>query len=268
MKEKNAKDTIRKSYGRIAKTGESCCDLKGLTKETEMNKNLASACCSEEIQDAVSEADMGLGCGNPTAIAELKENEIVLDIGAGGGIDCFLASKKVGKDGKVIGVDVTPEMVEKANGTAGKYGYENVEFKLGEIENLPIDDNSIDVVISNCVINLSLNKAKVFQEIFRVLKPGGRIAISDIGLLRELPQELKESEEAYVSCIGGALLVDEYQSIVKKVGFQDVRVSVKGSSFCSTSDTGDPFGRDVSEEIEKGDFDPSNIAAVYVEGKK
>jgi len=169
-------------------------------------------------------ANLGLGCGNPVAIASLKEGETVLDLGSGGGFDCFLAANAVGPKGKVIGVDMTPEMIALARENAEKGGYENVEFRLGEIENLPVADSSVDIIISNCVINLSPEKKKVFAEAFRALKPGGRIMVSDIVLLKELPDEIRNSVEAYISCIAGATLKDEYIGHIKAAGLEDIEI--------------------------------------------
>jgi len=180
---------------------------------------------SEDEMTAVPEgANLGLGCGNPTAMASLKEGETVLDLGAGAGFDCFLAANKVGKRGKVIGVDMTPEMIDKARANARKGKYTNVEFRLGEIENLPAADNSVDVIISNCVINLSPNKKRVFEEAFRVLSPKGRLMVSDIVLLRELPESIRENVEAYAGCISGAEIKDKYIELIQKAGFQEVRI--------------------------------------------
>ena len=169
-------------------------------------------------------ADLGLGCGNPTALASLKEGETVLDLGSGGGIDCFLASSKVGQNGRVIGVDMTPEMIERARENASKGNYRNVDFRLGEIEHLPVADNSVDVVISNCVINLSLDKAQVFKEAYRVLRSGGRVMVSDIVLLKELPDAIKSSVIAYTGCIAGASRKEDYLATVASAAFQDVEV--------------------------------------------
>jgi len=180
---------------------------------------------SEAEMTAVPEgANLGLGCGNPTAMASLKEGERVLDLGAGAGFDCFLAANKVGKEGKVIGVDMTPEMIDKARANAKKGKYTNVEFRLGEIENLPAPDNSVDVVISNCVINLSPNKKRVFEEAFRVLSPKGRLMVSDIVLLKKLPESIRKNVEAYSSCISGAEIKDKYIELIRKAGFQGVKI--------------------------------------------
>ena len=179
---------------------------------------------AEELASIPEEARMGLGCGNPTALASLKEGEVVLDLGAGGGIDCFLASVAVGKDGKVIGVDMTPEMVSAARANAQKGGYENTDFRLGEIEHLPVADNSVDVVISNCVINLSPDKAQVFREGHRVLKPGGRVMVSDIVVNGDLPKHVRESMAAWAGCVAGASRKEEYLDTIRAAGFDDVEV--------------------------------------------
>jgi ubiquinone/menaquinone biosynthesis C-methylase UbiE len=188
---------------------------------------------------------MGLGCGNPPAIASLQSGETVLDLGSGGGFDCFLAAKAVGERGHVIGVDMTPEMISKAQANAKKAGFGNVEFRLGEIENLPVTDNSVDVIISNCVINLSPEKKKVFKESFRTLKRGGRLAISDIVATAQLPDEVKNNLELYTGCVSGASPIDELKSTLKEIGFTDIRIKpIDGSKelireWTSDSDIGD-----------------------------
>ena len=179
---------------------------------------------AEELQAIPEEARMGLGCGNPTALASLKEGEVVLDLGAGGGIDCFLAAVAVGKTGKAIGVDMTPEMLHRARDNARNGGYDNVEFRLGEIENLPVADNTVDAVISNCVINLSPEKARVFEEAYRVLKPGGRVMVSDIVLTRELPEDVRDSLAAYAGCVAGASMKADYLATIANAGFRNVEV--------------------------------------------
>jgi SAM-dependent methyltransferase len=214
---------------------------------------------TEEELEAVPEgANLGLGCGNPVALASLKEGEIVLDLGAGAGFDCFLAASKVGDRGRVIGVDMTPEMVERGRENAGKGNYSNVEFRLGEIENLPVADDSVDIVISNCVINLSPDKRRVFTEAFRVLKPGGRMMISDIVLLKELPDFMKNSIEAYIGCLSGAILKDEYLRIIKAAGFQDVLI-MDETSFPIKSMADDPAARGIIESLK---ILPENIKEI------
>jgi SAM-dependent methyltransferase len=178
----------------------------------------------EDLEHIPEETIMGLGCGNPTAIAELKAGEVVLDLGSGAGVDVFLAANKVGPTGRVIGVDMTEEMVDKAKSIARDHGYHNVEFRLGEIEKLPVEDKSVDAVISNCVINLSPDKSKVFQEAYRVLKLGGRVTVSDIVSEGKLPAEIRNNLDAWACCIGGALEQQEYLREIKEAGFEDVQV--------------------------------------------
>ena len=180
---------------------------------------------SKEEMDKVPEgSNLGLGCGNPVALASIKKGEIILDLGSGAGFDCFLAADKVGPEGKVIGVDMTPQMIEKAVDNARKGGYKNIEFRLGEIEDLPVEDSSIDLIISNCVVNLSPDKDKVFKEAYRVLKPGGRIMVSDVVLTQELPGYIKNNTSAYVSCISGAIIKESYLKIIEKTGFKNIKV--------------------------------------------
>jgi arsenite methyltransferase len=185
---------------------------------------MAAGYTEEELQSIPESAGMGLGCGNPTALASLSEGEVVVDLGAGGGIDCFIAAHTVGTYGKVIGVDMTPDMVSMARANAQRGGYENVDFRLGEIEHLPVADGSADAVISNCVINLSPDKPQVFREAFRVLKIGGRVMVSDMVLRGELPEDIKDSIAAYTGCIAGAIPVEEYLAIITAAGFSDAEV--------------------------------------------
>ena len=219
MKEKEIKKIVREGYAKIAKKGPCCCQTN---LATDVGKKIGYK--DEDLNSVPAGSDLGLGCGNPIALASLKEGETVLDLGCGAGFDCFLAANKVGRAGSVIGVDMTPEMIDKARENAKKGNYENVEFRLGEIENIPAADNSVDAVISNCVINLSPHKGRVFEEAFRVLKPGGRLMVSDMVLLKELPDFIKKSEVAYIGCIAGAVMKETYLKIVKEAGFQDVRV--------------------------------------------
>ncbi len=227
MKEEKIKEFVKDRYGKIAKKGSSCCESAiPCCGETDMASAISQKIgySEEELKSIPEGANLGLGCGNPIALASLKEGETVLDLGAGAGFDCFLAANQVGPTGRVIGVDMTPEMVGKARENAKKGDYTNVEFKLGEIENLPVDNDSVDIIISNCVINLSPDKPKVFEEAFRVLRPGGRLMVSDIVLLKELPDFIKESIDAYVSCVSGALLKKDYITAIKNAGFQDVYI--------------------------------------------
>lgn len=211
---------------------------------------------------------MALSCGNPIALASLKKGEVVLDLGSGAGFDCFLAANNVGPNGEVIGVDMTLEMVKKSRDIAKKNSVQNVEFRLGEIENLPIEDSFVDVVISNCVINLSADKQGVLKEIYRVLKPNGRIAISDIALLKEFPKEIKQSIEAYVGCVGGAILVDVYKKIVEDSGLKDVKVSVKGFASFINLNTKGAIGRAILDGLAEGESLEDYVISVYVEGHK
>lgn len=222
MNAENIKREVRKSYGEIAEKDGSCCGPSACCGN---GKSVEFGYSPEELARLPQGADLGLGCGNPTAMAGLKKGETVLDLGSGAGIDCFLAGKAVGEGGWVIGVDMTEPMIEKARANAQKTGVTNVEFRLGEIEHLPVDDNSVDVVISNCVINLSPDKPAVFREMFRALKPGGRFAVSDIVTKKQLPEFVLRSIEAYAACIAGAVTKDEYLDGLKAAGFVNVRVT-------------------------------------------
>lgn len=215
MKDEEIKKIVKKRYKQSIEN-KKCCNCSSFN-EKDIAKNIGY---SEKELKLVPEANLGLGCGNPTALGEIKQGEVVLDLGSGAGIDCFLAAKKVGNSGKVIGVDMTEEMVNKSKKLAEKYGFNNVEFRLGEIDDLPIKDNSIDVIISNCVINLAPDKLKVFKEAYRVLKKDGRMYISDIVLLEQLSERQRNDEDLIAGCVGGALLKDDYLSIVKNAGFK------------------------------------------------
>ena len=257
---------VREAYGEIAQGQKGCgCDTCGPDTKT-FAKSIGYS--EDELKTAPDESNLALGCGNPTALASLKANEVVLDLGSGAGFDCFLAAAKVRPKGKVIGVDMTPEMIEKAEENARKNRIENVEFRLGEIENLPVEDNSVDVVISNCVVNLSENKPKVFREVYRVLKPHGRIAISDIALLKELPKKIQESIRAYVGCVAGGMLIDEYKKIVEAAGLKGVKVTVKGSSSCIDPNTKDPIGKAFLNGLEEEESLAEYAVSIYVEGHK
>lgn len=275
MEEKEINKIVRESYAKIATQDNisccgpinSCCGPTNLAEE--VSKKIGYS--NEEIKAVPEGANLGLGCGNPIALASLKEGEIVLDLGSGAGFDAFLAAQKVGENGRVIGVDMTPEMIKKARENAKKGNYKNVEFRLGEIEKLPADDNTIDVVISNCVINLSPDKKNVFKEAFRVLKPGGRLMISDIVLLKELPDFIKDSVEAYTGCISGAILKVEYIKIIKETGFQDVKI-VDEATVSLDFWTYDPIAQTATENLkispEKAKEALSSIASVKVKGVK
>ena len=227
MKKEQIKKVVREGYAKIAKQDSSCClPVNSCCGGTNLAQNISKSIgyTEEELKAVPVGANLGLGCGNPVTLASLKEGETVLDLGSGAGFDCFLAADKVGKSGKVIGIDMTPEMIERARENARKGNYTNVEFRLGEIENLPAADNSVDIVISNCVINLAPDKKGVFTEAFRVLKPGGRLMISDMVLLKELPDFIKNSIEAYIGCLSGAVKRDEYIEAIRAAGFQEVSI--------------------------------------------
>ncbi|MDD5436281.1 MAG: arsenite methyltransferase [Candidatus Omnitrophica bacterium] len=226
MKDRKIKKIVKEKYAKVASQNVSCCLTDSCCGSASSVKNISKTVgYSDTDIDIVPEgANLGLGCGNPVAIASLREGDVVLDLGSGAGFDAFLASPKVGKTGRVIGVDMTPEMIEKARKNAGKGKYTNVEFRLGEIEKLPVEDASIDVIISNCVINLSPEKQRVFKEAFRVLKPGGRLMVSDLVLVKDLPDIIKGSVEAYVGCLAGAIKKDEYLRFIKLAGFKEVKV--------------------------------------------
>ncbi|HVP36028.1 MAG TPA: arsenite methyltransferase [Terriglobales bacterium] len=225
MKEEKIKKAVREGYAKIAKKEASCCSpLKSCCGSTSESIGKSIGYSDEELKGVPEGANLGLGCGNPVAMASLKQGETVVDLGSGPGLDCFLAANKVGKTGKVIGVDMTPEMIEKARENARKGKYNNVEFRLGEIENLPVADNFANTIISNCVINLVPDKKRVFKETFRILKPGGRLMISDLVLLKELPDFIKNSVEAYIGCLSGAIMKDDYLNAIKEAGFKEVKI--------------------------------------------
>lgn len=258
MKQDEIRKALMEGYSKI---GGVCCG----------HENFGSGCAdarqeiskhkgySEREMETVPEgANLGLGCGNPTALASLKEGEVVLDLGSGAGFDCFLAADKVGESGKVIGVDMTPEMIDKARENAKKGNYSNVEFRLGEIENLPVADDSVDVVISNCVINLSPDKRKVFVEGVRVLRPGGRLVISDIVLLKKLPDSIQDSIEAYIGCVAGAMMKDEYIDAIQSAGFHDVKI-IDDTSFPIEAMANDPIAKAIIKDLQ---INPETTAEV------
>jgi SAM-dependent methyltransferase len=225
MKPTEIKKMVRERYGKIAVNdgSTSCCGSScSCDSDYDVSKNLGYS--ADDLISLPEGADLGLGCGNPVALASIKPGEVVIDLGSGAGIDAFLSAKRVGEKGSVIGVDMTHEMLEKARNNAKKAGFKNVEFRLGEIEHLPVADNTADLVISNCVINLVPDKLKVFKEVLRVLKPGGRIMISDIVLKRPLPQEAQENINAWVGCIAGAIPENEYLGLIREAGFKNVKI--------------------------------------------
>jgi arsenite methyltransferase len=227
MKGKDVKKVVREGYAKIARGKGTCCAPTSCScgtpdKAREISRGIGYS--DDDVSSVPEGANLGLGCGNPVALASLKEGETVLDLGAGAGFDAFLAAQRVGKTGRVIGVDMTHEMLERARANATKGDYANVEFRLGEIEHIPVADNSVDVVISNCVINLSPDKNQVFSEALRVLKPGGRLMVSDIVLIKELPAWLRESAEAYIGCVSGALMKEAYLAAIEEAGFENVTI--------------------------------------------
>ena len=250
MEKNEIKNKVKEGYGRVAVENRSCCGA-------------GSSCCGssasfqaigemigyskEDMSQVPEGANLGLGCGNPVALASLKKGQTVLDLGSGAGFDCFLAAKAVGEKGRVIGVDMTPEMVAKARENAEKGGYQNVEFRLGDIENLPVPNGSVDVILSNCVVNLSPEKPKVFAEAFRVLKSGGKLTLSDVVLLRPLPAVLTNSAAAYLGCVAGASLKSDYIGMLNEAGFADVQV-VGESPFYLGEAAADPIVQTIIEE--------------------
>lgn len=275
MEEEKIKKTVREGYAKIARAQSSCCapSASCCTGNTETSKELSKKIgYSEEELDSVPEsANLGLGCGNPVALASLKEGETVLDLGSGAGLDCFLAASKVGKQGRVIGVDMTPEMLDQARENARKSKYKNVEFRLGEIENLSVADDTADVVISNCVINLSPNKQRVFEEAFRVLKPNGRLMVSDIVLLKELPEAIKNNVEAYIGCVSGAIMKDKYLETIKNAGFQEVKI-INETHFPTEYMVNDPTAQTIIKKskisLEKFKELANSVASIKVHGVK
>jgi SAM-dependent methyltransferase len=271
MQDEEIKNAVRTRYAGVARQSGSCCSSAccGSAKPQHISKKIGYS--NEEMQAVPSGSNLGLGCGNPTALAAIKAGDTVLDLGSGAGFDCFLAAAKVGPTGRVIGVDMTEEMVARARDNAAKGGYQNVEFRLGEIEKLPVEDGSVDVIISNCVINLVPNKEKAFREAFRTLRPGGRLIVSDIVLLKKLPDFVKESIEAYVGCVAGAAMKETYLNAIRSAGFKDVTV-VEESVFPLDCMTNDPAGKAIlqsikgsAEEIKKVE---GSISSIKVRGIK
>lgn len=263
--ENNITKLVREKYGSYAKSGSGCGCGCSCNDVSEFAQKLGYS--NEDLKAIPTDANLGLSCGNPTALAGLKEGDVVVDLGSGAGFDCFLASSLVGAGGKVIGVDMTPEMIDKARGIAKRDGINNVEFRLGEIENLPIANNSVDVVISNCVVNLSANKPRVLKEIHRVLKPGGKVAIADIALRNKLPEGIKESVEAYVGCVAGAILIDEYRQMLLDAGFKEVSIGDEDTKILDQASE-DPIAKSIIATLEPGQSVDTFIASVKVEAIK
>jgi len=252
------RDAVLKEYGRIARQSASCCgDSSCCGGPPSADSIAASAGYSDEDLAGLPEgANLGLSCGNPTAIASLRPGETVLDLGSGGGLDVFIAAREVGPAGRAIGVDTTPEMVQRARRSATGFreitGLDNVEFRLGEIEHLPVADASVDVVISNCVINLSPDKAQVWREVARVLRPGGRVAVSDLALLKPLPAAVRESVQALVGCIAGAALVDDTREMVRAAGLVGAEFAKQPGYIDRMSECSGPLYREIAGKLPPG----------------
>ena len=269
------RQTVRKAYGDIAAgrtTG--CCGSKASCRGACDPSALAQGIgySEEELSGLPEGANMGLSCGNPTALASLKPGEAVLDLGSGGGFDAFIAARSVGPSGRVIGVDMTPEMVAKARRNAAAFqertGLANVEFRLGEIEHLPVADGSVDVVISNCVINLSPEKPRVWNEIARVLKPCGRVAVSDLALLKPLPDALRESIEALVGCVAGAVLIEDTRAMAAAAGLADVRCDSKPDAVEAMNEWNDPLYATVRDTLPPGEKISDYVTSLYATARK
>jgi SAM-dependent methyltransferase len=273
------RETVRAGYAAIA-TGQqsSCCGGSGCCSSPRSNQadpvRLAEAIGynAQSLANLPDGANMGLSCGNPVAIAALQEGQTVLDLGSGGGFDAFQAGERVKGSGRVIGVDMTPEMLAKARRNIEQYrqrtGLDNVEFRLGEIENLPVPDSSVDVVLSNCVINLSPDKPQVWREIFRALKPGGKVSVSDLALLKPLPGNIREMAAALVGCVAGAALVDETRAMLEKAGFTSIVLTPKPDYVRNMQDWNDPLYRQIAETLPKGEEMADYVVSLSIEARK
>jgi len=273
----DVREVVRAGYARIATAGGSCCPPSGSEgccgsagAAEELARRIGYG--AEDLAALPEGANLGLSCGNPHALAELRPGEVVLDLGAGAGLDVFLAGRKVGSRGRAIGVDMTPEMVARARAGIGTYrertGLDNVEFRLGEIEHLPVADASVDVVISNCVINLSPEKPRVWREIARVLKPGGRVAVSDLGLLRPLPPAVVQMVEALVGCVAGAVSVSETERMVREAGLTEVQLTMRPEYVSALESFEDPLYRKVAEHLPPGTKVSDYLVSVEVRARK
>jgi len=289
MEQEKIRQTVRETYGKIARSNNPeqnkksqgpCCAPETVAISEQMAGKQAQDCCTtsccgpadvnieqmaaymgysrEDLANAPEGANMALGCGNPVALATMKPGETVVDLGSGGGFDCFLSAKEVGESGRVIGVDMTPDMITKARANAEKVGAKNVEFRLGEIEHLPIADNSADIIMSNCVINLSPDKHGVYKEAYRVLKPGGRLAISDVLATAKLPQKIQENLALIAACVGGAATIEETEKMLRNAGFENITIRPNKKSRALISE----WDADKSENI--GDY----VVSAYIEGIK
>jgi len=274
MEKEEIRKVVREGYGKIAKQDSSCCGSEksccgSAASAQDIGRKIGYS--EEELKTVPEGANLGLGCGNPIALASLKEGDVVLDLGSGAGFDCFLAASQVGRTGRVIGVDMTAEMLDRARENARKGNYDNVEFRLGEIENLPVADHQVDAIISNCVINLSPNKKRVFQEAFRVLRPGGKLMVSDIVLLKELPAEVKDSVAAYIGCVAGAVTKKEYLEAVQAAGFEETKV-VGEAAFSTELLASDPVAREIAKNLnlspERAEDLASSVVSIKVSATK
>jgi arsenite methyltransferase len=271
-KKEQIREAVREGYGKIAKTGGTCCGPSCGGSGTAERVARAVGYGDADLATLPEGANMGLSCGNPTALASLKAGEVVLDLGSGGGFDAFLAGPKVGPTGRVIGVDMTPDMVSKArHGTAvyrQRTGLDNVEFRLGEIEHWPVADASVDVVISNCVLNLSPDKPQVWREIGRVLKSGGRVAISDLALLKSLPEQIKSMVESLIGCVAGAALVDETRAMAEAAGLTDIQLTRKPGYVDAIMDSNDPLFQKIIEHLPAGTKAGDYVTSLEVNARK
>ncbi len=274
----NIHEFVREGYARIAQgTTKSCCgptSCCGGRDEADDATQLAQSIGYEagDLESLPEGANMGLSCGNPVALASLSEGDVVLDLGSGGGFDVFIAGRKVGASGRAIGVDMTPEMLSKARRNIKAYqektGLDNVEFRLGEIEHLPVADTSVDVIISNCVINLSPDKPQVWREIARALKPGGRVSVSDIALRKPLPEAARASVEALVGCVAGAVLVEDTKAMVKAAGLADAEFTHKSDFIDSMADWSDPVFRELAQHFPAGTKPSDFVTSLSVTARK
>ncbi len=267
------REMVRSGYAAIA-TGQRscCCSTRGCGHADPFRLAKSVGYDAESLANLPDGANMGLSCGNPGAIAALQEGQIVLDLGSGGGFDVFQAGEKVKAAGRVIGVDMTPEMLAKARGNIAQYrqrtGLDNVEFRLGEIEYLPVADASVDVVLSNCVINLSPDKPQVWREIFRVLKPGGKVSVSDLALLKPLPDNIREMAAALVGCVAGAALVEETRSVLEKAGFKSMVLTPKPDYVRNMQDWNDPLYQEIAKALPQGEEMADYVVSLSIEARR